>query len=159
MTSTNKPFELSAEGGAALLIRLSLGVLFFFAGLGKFLGEGGASAWSQGMSSGFSESYLPSFMVLPFAYVLPYVEVALGLVLVAGLFTQLTFLIAGLLLIALALGMVVQAQYGVAANNFNYVLMAAVGLWFSSNDNPYSADRIFRLDERSVNDDYHSAQR
>ncbi|HNV23234.1 MAG TPA: hypothetical protein PKM22_16380, partial [Candidatus Hydrogenedentes bacterium] len=85
---------------------------------------------------------LPRILVLPYAYALPYVELLLGLVLILGIFTRISLTIAGLTLISLAFGKMVQQDHVTVANNLNYVFMAAVALWFAWRDNALSLDRF-----------------
>lgn len=133
---------LSPEGMGALLMRLSLGVLFLFAALGKFMAPGGIGGVAQKMQETFASTWLPSFLVVPYVHVLPFVELAVGILLLLGLCTRWAFLLSGLLLISLAFGMMVQQQHAVVANNLTYVLMAAAGIWLSARDNPVSVDRV-----------------
>lgn len=84
---------------------------------------------------------LPAFMVMPFAYVLPFGEVAAGLLIVLGLFTRLGLIISGLLLVGLRFGMVILGQPPTAAHNLQYALVNFVLLWFSDL-NGYSLDRL-----------------
>ena len=137
---------LSATGATGMLLRLSLGTLFFVAALNKFLGEGGASGASRWIIGEFRETYLPWFLVAPFAYVLPYVEIVLGALLILGLFTRWALTFCGLLLISLAMGKAVTHDYATVSQNLNYVLLAAAGLWFASRDNPYALDAVLRHD-------------
>ena len=133
-------FYLSPDGAAAALIRVSLGVLFFFAGLGKFLAPIGVAGVSEALSKGFEQTYLPMALVKLFLLPLPYLEVITGILLILGLCTIESLIFAGLLLISLALGKLVQMDYPTVSHNFIYVFMAAIGLWFAARDNPYSLD-------------------
>lgn len=132
---------LSPESVAGFLLRLALGVLLFFAAVGKFVGPGPAG-FAQYILQDFEGTYLPRILVLPYAYALPYVELLLGLVLILGIFTRISLTIAGLTLISLAFGRMVQQDHVTVANNLNYVFMAAVALWFAWRDNALSLDRF-----------------
>lgn len=136
-------FGKGDKGGMVLggtLLRLGLGVLFAVAGLNKFIG--GYFAFAEGMTTNFAETWLPAFVVIPFAYVLPFLEVVVGALLVVGLFTRLTLVVTGLLLIVLAFGMMLQGQASVVSANLTYVLMAAVALGMLGEGNPYSLDAL-----------------
>ena len=142
----------SPEGMGALLMRLCLGVLFFFAGFGKFMAPGGFTAMAQKIQEGFAGTWLPGILVAPYAHVLPFVEIAVGTALLLGLCTRWAFFLSGVLLVSLAFGMMVQQQHAVVANNFNYVLFAVAGIWLSARDNPLSVDQCLkRLRERALN--------
>ncbi|MBI4559971.1 MAG: DoxX family membrane protein [Candidatus Hydrogenedentes bacterium] len=144
MWNKNLVFGLSPEAAAGLLLRLALGLLFFLAGLGKFAGPGGPVGAAQGIADMFQPTFLPRILVVPFAYLLPYVEISLGALLILGVFTLEAFAVAGVMLISLAMGMAVQGKHDVVAHNLNYVLITAVGLWFTSKDNRFALDTRFR---------------
>ncbi len=148
-SSSSAPGEgaiLSATGAAALLLRLSLGMLFITAALNKFTGEGGAAGATRWIIGELRETYLPNALLIPYAYVLPYVEIILGSVLILGIFTRWALTFCGLLLISLALGKAATQDYTTVSQNLNYVLMAAVGLWLASRDNPYALDALLGRD-------------
>ena len=70
---------------AYALTRIAYGVIFLFYGIGKF--RGGLSNFVGGMNQQFSGK-LPAFMVMPFAYVIPFAETISGVLIVLGLFTR-----------------------------------------------------------------------
>ncbi len=143
---------LSPEGMGALLMRLSLGMLFFVASLGKFLAPGGIGGVAQKMQESFSSTWLPPFLVVPYVHVLPFVEITVGTLLLLGLCTRWAFFLSGLLLVSLAFGMMVQQQHAVVGTNLTYVLMAVAGIWLSSRDNPASIDKVIsRCREKMLN--------
>jgi thiosulfate dehydrogenase (quinone) large subunit len=134
---------------AATLIRLSLGVLFFFAGLAKVMNY---QSSVQGIIDGASKTWLPLPLLSGFAYLLPYVELILGILLIAGLMTHVAYLGAGLLLITLEFGVILTGQYDTAAHNAFYLFMLAIG-WTWVGRNPLSLDHLI-----GWTDDYESAE-
>ena len=124
---------------AFLLLRLSLGLLFLIAGLGKFIN--GYSGVVSGIVGGFEGTWLPIFMVKPYAYALPFVEVAIGALLVVGFLTRPVLVLTGFTLLSLAFGMMVQGNHGTVSNNLIYVAMTAAALGLSE-FNRYSVDRL-----------------
>jgi uncharacterized membrane protein YphA (DoxX/SURF4 family) len=60
---------------AYILLRVTLGVVFLFSGIGKF--KGGLGNCAGGMLQQFSGK-LPALLVEPFAYALPFAETTLG---------------------------------------------------------------------------------
>ena len=92
--------------GAALL-RWTLGIMFFIAGINKFMGEGGPAAVSKMLASGFENTWLPSFAVVPFAYATPYAEVLLGALLVLGLGRCIVAPLSGLFMLGLTFGVLI----------------------------------------------------
>jgi len=70
---------------AYALLRLTLGIVFLFAGIGKF--RGGLGSFAGGMLQQFSGK-LPAVLVEPFAYTLPIAETTLGALILLGLSPQ-----------------------------------------------------------------------
>ena len=121
------------------LLRLTFGVVFLFAGIGKFMG--GLGNFVGGMNQHFSGK-LPAFMVMPFAYVLPFGEVTAGALIVLGIFTRLGLTISGLLLVGLTFGTVMLTDFPTAAHNVQYGLVNFALLWLVDL-NRYSLDSLF----------------
>ena len=127
------------------LIRITYGVIFLFYGVGKFMA--GLSNFVGGMNQQFSGK-LPAFMVMPFAYVLPFGELVSGTLILLGLFTRVGLILSGLLLIGLTFGLVMLGQADKVAHNLIYVLANFVLLWFSDL-NRLSLDRLFEPKQRA----------
>jgi len=140
--SSSKSCLLDPDASAALLLRLAIGMLFFFAGLGKILAEGGFTSVADAIVKSFEGTWLPQALVIPYAYVLPFIELFLGAILIVGVATHLFMTLAGLLLISLAFGKMVQQDHATVASNLNYVLLAALGAWFAARDDRYSLGRL-----------------
>ena len=121
------------------LMRITYAVIFLFYGIGKFMG--GLSNFVGGMNQQFSGK-LPAFMVMPFAYVLPFGEVVSGALILLGLFSRVGLILSGLLLIGLTFGLVMLGQADKVAHNLIYVLVNFVLLWFSDL-NRFSLDALF----------------
>jgi len=122
------------------LLRITFGVIFLFSGIGKLFG--GVGNFVAGMEKGFTGK-LPLALVTPFSYVLPYAEVAIGALLVFGLFTSIGLVLSGLLMVALTFGTVMEGEFQIAAHNTQYGLVNFVLLWFVE-FNGYSVDRLLR---------------
>jgi len=125
---------------AYALLRLTLGVVFLFAGIGKF--KVGIGNFAGGMLQQFSGK-LPSVLVQPFAYTLPFVETTIGSLIMLGLFTTQTLTLSGLLLIALTFGTVMLGDFPTVAHNAQYALVNFVLLWLSDL-NWFSVDHLRR---------------
>ena len=121
------------------LLRATFGVVFLFAGIGKFIG--GLSNFVDTMNQNFSGK-LPAMMVMPFAYVLPFGEVTCGALILLGLFSRLGLTISGLLLIGLTFGTSMLNDFPTTAHNAQYALVNFVLLWLSDL-NRYSLDSLF----------------
>lgn len=97
----------SCNGGllslALLLNRLSLGVLFFFAGVRKMIPDEGQSVGAklQGFASFVaSKAPLPEALGTAYGYALPFVEAITGLLLAAGLFSRISSGVISLMLLS-----------------------------------------------------------
>lgn len=132
---------------ASLILRLSLGQLMLVAGLGKFLRNDSVGAWVETMAKGFETTPLPLWVVIPYGYALPYVEIVLGLMLILGVLSRPAMLATAALLLSLTFGMTLQAQFATVANNTMYTALAAATFvllrW-----NHFSLDHILGLDAK-----------
>lgn len=125
---------------AFALLRVALGVVFLFSGIGKLMG--GIGNFAGKMSELFAGK-LPSALVLPFAYSLPFLEVTIGALIVLGLFTRLALALSGALLVALTFGMVMAGDPPTVAHNVQYAFVNFVLLWFCEM-NGYAIDRLLK---------------
>lgn len=80
------------------------------------------SKFAEGLTSEFSETYLPEILVLPFAYALPFIELVLGLLLVLGWKTKFASIAGGLLIAVLLFGMAMQEDWGGVGNLMVYAI-------------------------------------
>ena len=124
---------------AYALLRVTMGVIFLFYGIGKFMG--GIGNFVGGMNQRFSGK-LPAAMVMPFAYAIPFCEVAAGALILFGFFTRVGLVLSGLLLVGLTFGTVMLGDPPTVAHNLQYALVNFALLWFSDLDR-YSLDSIF----------------
>ncbi|MFY0253392.1 DoxX family membrane protein [Chitinophaga sp. 30R24] len=84
-----------------LLLRLSLAASMFGHGLVRLPKLQGFSAW---MVKSFDKSMLPSGLVTPFSYALPIAEFIIGLLLLLGLFTRVSLIAGGIVMVMLIFG-------------------------------------------------------
>jgi thiosulfate dehydrogenase [quinone] large subunit len=124
---------------AYALMRVAYGLIFLFYGIGKFMG--GLSNFVGGMNQQFSGK-LPAFMVMPFAYAIPFCETISGILILLGLFTGAGLTLSGLLLIGLTFGVVMLGHPDMVAHNLIYVLVNSALLWFADL-NRLSLDSLF----------------
>lgn len=123
-----------------LFLRLSIGVLFFVAGLGKLLGGLQHFAVDYIVHQ-FSDTWIPNIFLYPFGYLLPFVELIGGFFLIVGLFTRRTLVVMGVVLLLLEFGKGVQRDPGTVAQIANYILILCAALWAIRED-PYSVDAL-----------------
>lgn len=122
---------------AYALLRVTVGVMFLFYGVGKLMI--GPGAFAAGLAERFSGS-LPAALVLPFGWVLPFIEVTVGTLLILGLFSTVALIAAAVLMIGLTFGAVMEPNPPTVADNVNFALVLAA-LLFLSEHNGYSLDR------------------
>jgi thiosulfate dehydrogenase (quinone) large subunit len=123
---------------AYALLRVTMGVIFLFYGIGKFMS--GITAFVGSMNQRFSGK-LPAALVMPFAYAIPFCEVIAGALILLGLFTRVGLLLSGLLLVGLTFGTVMLGDPPTVAHNLQYALVNFALLWFVEM-NHYSLDRL-----------------
>ena len=114
------------------VLRLTLGSTFLLHGVTRFVS--GWSAFADQMVQSFHNTFLPDFMVRPFALSVPPVEVVLGMLLCLGLFTRWTLIAGGLWMVALVFGTTIRQDYPTVAIQLLYALLFFVlQVWEPSN--------------------------
>ena len=111
---------------AYLLLRLIAGVDFFGHGFARiFTGThlGGFAHWMVG---DMAKSPLPAPLVLATGYVVPCLELLIGVLLLAGLATRFALVLAMLLMLALMFGITMKQDWNVAGQQLLYGLVLAV---------------------------------
>jgi uncharacterized membrane protein YphA (DoxX/SURF4 family) len=114
----------------ALLLRLTLGLLFLTAGLSKFDGIK-KGTYPTSLTKPFESTRLHPAAVRQFADILPYAEAALGGLLIAGLFTPLVAALTGALLLGLFFGTLILGDSSRYPGMVTYLLANAAVLWLS----------------------------
>jgi len=128
----------------AFLLRFSLGLLFFAAAMGKFLGKGGVAGFLEYIQGKFAGTWLPPVLYQSFGQVIPYVEIFLGIVLMLGIFRLAGLVLGSLHMLGLAFGMMVTGDWPVVAANLFYVALFAAALLTSPWDRIHLDTLIFR---------------
>jgi thiosulfate dehydrogenase [quinone] large subunit len=134
---------------AYALLRVTLGVIFLFNGIAKFMG--GIGNFAGGMNQHFAGK-LPSALVLPFAYAIPFLEVISGALLVLGLFQFAALVLAALLMLGLTFGTVILGDAPTVAHNLQYAFVIFILLYLAEH-NGYSIDRLRRGGAPVAHDD------
>lgn len=110
---------------AYFVFRFQLGTNIFFHGAMRvFTGVG---AWVAVQEAAFvaPKSPLPMWAVHDFLMVLPFVEVALGALLLLGLFTRFALLAGAAMIFSLVFGNLTRQDWGTVGNNMHYVVYYA----------------------------------
>ncbi len=116
---------------AVALGRWCLGVIFLFFGIGKLVN---VSGFAENLVKQFEKTWLPAPLVNGFGHVLPFLETTLGVLLVLGLFRNISLFVTGLLLLVLTFGQVLLMQGQVVFSNTAYLFMAAAVLFLERFD-------------------------
>src|ERR1700677_4843107 len=95
------------------VLRLTLGTTFLFHGITRFVS--GWFAFADQMTQNFQNTFLPDFLVRPFALSVPPVETIVGMLLCLGLFTRLTLIAGGLWMTALVFGTTIRQEFSTVA--------------------------------------------
>jgi uncharacterized membrane protein YphA (DoxX/SURF4 family) len=93
---------------AYLLLRLTLGINILLHGAVRLPALG---AFAAGMVQQFADTPLPAMAVRLFGLVLPFMETAIGLLLIVGLWTRWTLVAGGLLIVALVFGTALRSDW------------------------------------------------
>ena len=125
---------------ALALFRFSLGVNFFMHGASRlFFGHLGT--FISGTVKQFHDSVLPVPFVQIFATTLPVIELALGVLLVLGLFTRMALVVGALLMASLIFGMGLLQKWDVVGSQMVYAVAFFLLLFFHT-PNRFSIDGI-----------------
>jgi thiosulfate dehydrogenase [quinone] large subunit len=92
---------MTRESTTYLLARLPIGMSFLGHGIERLPK---LASFSSGMVNGFSKSFIPGALVLPFSLGLPFVELLLGILLLLGLFTRFATVLGVITMLALIFG-------------------------------------------------------
>jgi thiosulfate dehydrogenase [quinone] large subunit len=114
---------------AYFLLRLITGMNFFGHGFARiFTGThlGGFAHWMVG---DMAKSPLPSPLVLATGYVVPCVELLIGVLLLTGLATRFALVLAMLLILLLMFGITMKQEWNVAGQQLLYGLVLALLLF------------------------------
>jgi thiosulfate dehydrogenase (quinone) large subunit len=113
---------------ALALFRFTLGVNFFMHGGVRLFGN--LNKFIAGTTAQFQNSVLPAPFVQVFATTLPLIELALGILLVLGLFTRLALVVGALLMTSLIFGMGLLQKWDVVGLQMTYAIAFFLLLFF-----------------------------
>ena len=119
---------MTKKQAAYTLARLPIG--FSFLGHG-FIRIPKLTAFAQGMTNSFAETYLPVELVKPFALILPFVELLLGIALIIGFKAKETAAVSIVLVCVLIFGSSFQENWSAVAIQLFYGLYLALLFLFS----------------------------
>lgn len=114
----------------SLIVRIAMASLFFVAALSKFMM--GLDAMTAHILTTFKDTILPSWMLSPYATILPFAEALIPVWLLTGYKLRAGWVFTAFLLVTLAFGLSVSKQS--AADVYIYLLVACLGLYLSRYD-------------------------
>ncbi|RBL93853.1 DoxX family membrane protein [Chitinophaga flava] len=125
---------------AFVLTRLAIAASMFGHGLVRLPKLNAFSDW---MVKSFEKSMLPGILVLPFSYILPLAEFAIGLLLILGLFTRTSLIAGAIVMIMLILGTTLIEDWGALASQLIHAAFFTVLLVFVRY-NGFALDNLVR---------------
>ncbi len=121
-------------------LRLGMGMSMLIHGVNRI---GGVPAFAREMVAQFSRTWLPESAVIAFAYITPPVELIVGILVLAGLFTPLGLAAGGAWMVVLIFGSTLAKNYDVVGIQLLYSLIFFVLLRHEAL-NELSVDRLIR---------------
>lgn len=112
---------------AYFFARITLGVNFSIHGLVRLPKLQG---FAEGIMKDFEGTMLPEFMVIPFAYAIPIVELILGIMLLLGLYTNKALTASAILMIVLIAGSAFKEDWGAVSTQMLYALFIFFLIFF-----------------------------
>lgn len=120
--------KLSSKQLALLLFRLAVGVNFLMHGAVRVFGD--YAGFASGMTADFSETFLHPLSVTALAYVIPIVELIVGIILISGYKLRYGLILGFLLMTVLIFGMSLLQNWGVVGTQMIYVICLFLLLYF-----------------------------
>jgi thiosulfate dehydrogenase [quinone] large subunit len=114
---------------AYLLLRLITGLDFFGHGFARIFTGTHLAGFAHWMVGDMAKSPLPPSLILATGYIVPCIELLIGVLLLLGLATRYTLLLALLLMLALMFGITMKQDWNVAGQQLLYGLVLAVLLF------------------------------
>jgi thiosulfate dehydrogenase [quinone] large subunit len=127
---------------AVLLLRLALGLDILLHGVTRLF-LGGLAAFVNSTAAQFQHTVLPMWQVRAFATAIPFIEIIVGLLLVAGFALRWTLVAGAVLMIALEFGTAMRSDWTVLSSQLLYSLLYSA-LLFCREYDVYSLDAVRR---------------
>ncbi len=141
-TSPNETADTQSDRRVAYaLLRVIVGVNLAVHGISRLLA--GPHAFAASLVGLFHATPLPAWSVMSFGLMLPWLEAALGLLILLGLATRFALVAASLTILALTFGSTLRQDWQSAGLQLIYAAIYAALLTFRT-ENVYSLDGIRR---------------
>lgn len=142
MKSPNESEDVQIDRRLAYaLLRAIIGVNLAVHGISRLLA--GPHAFAASLVSMFHTTFLPAWSVMSFGLVLPWVEAAIGLLILFGLATRFALIAASFTILVLTFGATLRQDWESAGLQLIYAAIYAALLAFRR-ENAYSIDGAFR---------------
>lgn len=125
--------QMSNKKLALFLFRAVVGVNFFMHGAVRILGD--YSGFASGLVSDFGETFLHPLSVMALAYVIPVVELIVGIILITGYKLRYGLILGFLLMAVLIFGMSLLQQWAVVGTQMIYAISLFLILYFQEDGN------------------------
>jgi thiosulfate dehydrogenase [quinone] large subunit len=114
------------------ILRFGLGINMLTHGLVRLPKLNG---FATKMAAMFTDTWLPQALVKPFLYVLPFLELTAGiLILIGGKASRAGYLLGGAIMAALLFGTTLREDWNTAGSQMIYVIAFAIALHFYDRD-------------------------
>lgn len=112
-----------------VLLRVGLGILMLFAGIGKF--KMGFVGVANGMSQPYDQTILPVIVAKYFLLALPFIEIILGAWLLSGFMKKSALAHTGILFLIFIVGLLLKSDMNSINQIFVYLLVTAAAMKMS----------------------------
>lgn len=106
---------------ATLVIRITLGISFLFHGINRIYS--GVGEFSKNMVVKFADSSLPEIVILPFSYLMPFLWIVIGILILLKLRIKQVLVAAFIFSNLIIIGICVVGQWGALSIQFFHILM------------------------------------
>lgn len=121
--------SLAEKRHAYVLLRLVAGIDFLNHGAARIFLGSHLAGFAEGMVKQMASTPLPPAMVLATGYIIPCVELAIGFLLITGLFTRAALTSALLLMTVLMFGITLKQEWSTAGLQLTYAFILATLLF------------------------------
>ena len=116
---------------AYFLAKITLGINFFIHGLVRLPK---LENFAGGVVKGFESSMLPEILVMPVAYVIPFIELILGTMILLGILSRKALTAAAIFMIILIAGSAFKEDWGAVGTQMLYALYIFFLIFYLEND-------------------------
>lgn len=128
--------KMTNEQIGYLIFRLTMGVNMFVHGANRIFGDW--KGFVDGIVERFQATILPEVLTMGFAWSIPVIEFAVGVLLILGILTRYALALGGLLIIGLMFGMCLLQKWSVVGDQLLYAVAFFLLLTYSKNDVGFS---------------------